>query len=110
MLDPARQKLVLDLSNRATIRISSVVRSEGHHGSGRAVDIGNEGIARTLLPAIATDATVKQLSIDELIFDATVAGKDNRNEWNYDQGKKHNYNNKTLDDHRDHIHFAVKDG
>ncbi|HBB95856.1 MAG TPA: hypothetical protein DC054_10735 [Blastocatellia bacterium] len=104
------QKLVLELSNRATIRISSVVRSEGHHGSGRAVDVGNEGIAGTLLPALATDATVKQFSIDELIFDANVAGKDNRNEWNYDQGKKHNYNKKTLDDHKDHIHFAVKPG
>lgn len=104
------QALVLEISKRQNIRISSIVRSEGHHGSGRAVDIGNESIAGVLLPEIATDAKVKELGIDELIFDATVAGQKSRNEWNYDLGKKHDYKKGTLDDHKDHIHFAVKAG
>jgi hypothetical protein len=86
------------------------VRSAGHHGSGRAVDIGNEEIAGSLLPQVATDAQVAALKIDELIFDATVAGQSPRNKWNYDRGVKHNYDSATLDDHRDHIHFAVKAG
>jgi hypothetical protein len=106
------QSLVLELSRLAPrrIRISSLVRSSGHHGSGRAVDIGNEEIAGALLPQVATDAKVAALGIDELIFDATVAGELSRNKWNYDRGVKHNYNAATLDDHRDHIHFAVKAG
>jgi hypothetical protein len=106
------QSLVLELSRLAPrrIRISSLVRSSGHHGSGRAVDIGNEEIAGALLPQVATDAKVAALGIDELIFDATVAGESPRNKWNYDRGVKHNYNAATLDDHRDHIHFAVKAG
>ncbi|MDQ1592343.1 MAG: hypothetical protein QOG71_2970 [Pyrinomonadaceae bacterium] len=102
------QELVLEVSRRSRIRISSIVRSEGHHGRGRAFDVGNEEIAAALLPGIATDAQVRDLHIDELIFDATVAGQDDRNEWNYDQGQKHNYNGTTLNDHRNHIHFAVK--
>jgi hypothetical protein len=106
------QSLVLELSRLAArqIRISSLVRSSGHHGSGRAVDIGNEEIAGALLPQVATDAKVAALAIDELIFDATVAGESPRNKWNYDRGVKHNFNAATLDQHRDHIHFAVKAG
>lgn len=106
------QSLVLELSRLAArrIRISSLVRSSGHHGSGRAVDIGNEEIAGALLPQVATDAKVAALAIDELIFDATVAGASPRNKWNYDRGVKHNFNAATLDQHRDHIHFAVKAG
>jgi hypothetical protein len=106
------QSLVLELSRLTArrIRISSLVRSSGHHGSGRAVDIGNEEIAGALLPQVATDAKVAALAIDELIFDATVAGESPRNKWNYDRGVKHNFNAATLDQHRDHIHFAVKAG
>lgn len=106
------QALVLQLSRLASpnIRISSLVRSAGHHGAGRAVDIGNEEIAGSLLALVATDAQVAALEIDELIFDATVAGQSPRNKWNYDRGAKHNYNSATLDDHKDHIHFAVKAG
>jgi hypothetical protein len=104
------QALVLKLSELASpnIRISSIVRTEGHHGSGRAVDIGNEEIAGALLPQVATDAQVAALEIDEIIFDATVAGESDRNHWNYDQGAKHSYNSETLDQHKNHIHFAVK--
>jgi hypothetical protein len=103
------QTLVHHLSTLETIDLSSIIRQEGHHGSGRAFDIGNEGIAKTLLPKIATDAAVAKWSIDEIIFDAKIAdaGYD-RNKWNYDQGKKHTYGTSTLDQHRDHIHFAVK--
>ena len=104
------QSLVLELSRLALpkIRISSLVRTSGHHGSGRAVDIGNEEIAGALLPWVATDAQVAALGIDELIFDATVAGQSPRNKWNYDRGVKHDFSAATLDDHKDHIHFAVK--
>jgi hypothetical protein len=106
------QSLVLELSRLAPsrIRISSLVRTSGHHGSGRAVDIGNEEIAGALLPQVATDAKVEALGIDELIFDATIAGEAPRNKWNYDRGVKHNYNSATLDQHGNHIHFAVKAG
>ncbi|HEX6371316.1 MAG TPA: DUF4157 domain-containing protein [Longimicrobium sp.] len=104
------QALVVHLSTLQTVRISSVVRTEGHHGSGRAVDVGNETIAGALLPAVATDATVASLGIDELIFDAREAGESDAQKWNYDQGKPHRYGSATLADHKDHIHFAVKAG
>ena len=93
------QSLVLKVSDLAgqQIRISSVVRNDGgHHGRGRAFDIGNEEIARTLMPRVATNAQVAALEIDEIIFDATIAGEANRNKWNYDLGVKHNYNSVTL--------------
>jgi hypothetical protein len=106
------QSLVLKLSQLASpnIRISSLVRTGAgsFHTAGRAVDIGNEEIAGTLLPLVATDAQVAALEIDELIFDAAVAGQTDRNKWNYDQGRKHNFNSATLNEHRNHIHFAVK--
>jgi hypothetical protein len=105
------QSLVLKLSQLVNthIRVSSLVRSsQGHHGEGRAVDLGNEEIAGLLLPQVATTAQISELRIDELIFDASVARKYNRNEWNYDQGRKHNYDEATLNQHKDHIHFSVK--
>ena len=105
------QALVLTLSELAPsqIRISSLIRAgtESHHGSGRAVDIGNEEIAPALLPGLATDAKVAALGIDELIFDAALAGHADRNKWNYDQGRKHSFNTATLNAHGNHIHFAV---
>lgn len=104
------QKLVLEVSKLQKIRISSIVRNAGHHGEGRAFDVGNEEIAAMLLPAIATDAKVGELKIDEIIFDATVASQSDRNHWNYDVGRKHNYDSATLDQHKNHIHFAVKAG
>ncbi len=104
------QSLVLELSKLVSshIRISSLVRGSGHHGTGRAVDIGNENIAGSLLPKVAKSAQVAALKIDELIFDAGVAGESDRNKWNYDQGKKHNYDDATLKQHKNHIHFSVK--
>ncbi|CAB1083586.1 hypothetical protein D1AOALGA4SA_11139 [Olavius algarvensis Delta 1 endosymbiont] len=104
------QKLVLELSKTVStkIRISSLIRTQGHHGTGRAVDIGNEEIAASLLPEVATNTKVTELEIDEIIFDAAIAGQTDRNKWNYDLGARHNYGASTLDDHGDHIHFAVK--
>lgn len=107
-VSPALQALVLELSLLAQIRVSSLVRASGHHGSGRAVDIGNEGIAATLLPQIATDARVQALGIDEIIFDASVVGEQDRNRWNYDRGQRHDYDAATLNAHRNHVHFAVR--
>jgi hypothetical protein len=102
------QELVLAVSKLKNIRISSIIRQEGHHGTGRAFDVGNEVIANELLPSVATDAQVKSLKIDEIIFDAKVAGESDRNKWNYNEGQKHSYGDKTLDAHKNHIHFAVK--
>ena len=106
------QRLVLELSRRAQIRVSDLVRpgTGSFHTKGRAVDVGNEEIAAALLPGIATDEMVEELNIDELIFDASVAGQADRNKWNFDQGQKHNFSAKTLNEHRNHIHFAVKAG
>jgi hypothetical protein len=103
------QSLVLKLSALAVLRISSLVRAGmgSHHTEGRAVDIGNEEIAGALLPLVATDAQVAALGIDELIFDGGLLGQD-RNKWNYDAGRKHSFGTATLDQHGNHIHFAVK--
>lgn len=106
-VSPLLQALALQVSKLVNVRISSIVRSEGHHGAGRAFDIGNEEVARVLLPLIATDVQVRKLGIDELIFDAQVAGQGDRNLWNYDAGRKHAFNAATLDQHRNHIHLAV---
>jgi N-acetylmuramoyl-L-alanine amidase len=106
------QTLVLRLCELTpVIRISSLVRpgTSSHHGSGCAVDIGNEEIAAALLPALATDARIAELGIDELIFDAGRLGHADRNKWNYDRGSKHKFDIGTLIDHGDHIHLAVKD-
>ena len=103
----------MKLSELATpnIRISSLVRSGmgSHHTEGRAVDIGNEEVAGALLRIIATDAQVAALEIDELIFDGALLGED-RNKFNYDEGRKHEFNSTTLDQHGNHIHFSVKAG
>lgn len=101
--------LVSHLADLRKIRISSILRDEGHHGEGRAFDVGNEDVAANLLPQIATDAEVSAWNIDEIIFDAKKVNSSNdRNKWNYDAGKKHAYSPGTLDSHGDHIHFAVK--
>ncbi|MHB8954831.1 MAG: putative Ig domain-containing protein [Pirellulaceae bacterium] len=104
------QELVLELSSLVSthVRISSLIRTGSFHSQGRAVDIGNESIAASLLPLVATDEQVAALDIDELIFDAAVAGQSDRNMWNYDQGQRHNYGAGVLGDHDDHIHVAVK--
>lgn len=106
----ALQALVLEVSRLQPIRISSIVRTgkSSRHVVGRAFDVGNEEIARNLLPQIATDERVDELGIDEIIFDASVAGQANRNRWNYNDGHRHNYDSDTLTEHNNHIHFAVK--
>jgi hypothetical protein len=111
-ISPKAQALVCELCRVAPgpLRISSIVRDAGHHGEGRAVDIGNEEVAEDLLPLVATDARVTELGIDEIIFDANIAGEDDRNKWNYDRGLKHDYNTDTLSQHGNHIHFAVREG
>lgn len=108
---PKLQTLVLRLCELTeVIRISSLVRAShgSFHAAGRAVDIGNQEIAGALLPLIATAAKVRELEIDELIFDARVIDPANdRNKFNFDRGVKHNFDLRTTDGHRDHIHFAV---
>lgn len=109
------QKLVLALAKAIdsgkSIRISSLIRNEGHHGTGRAVDIGNEDIADHLLNVkqIATDSKVQDLEIDEIIFKASGNTLQQQNRWNYDLGVRHDYDATTLADHANHIHFAVKE-
>jgi hypothetical protein len=106
------QSLVLKLSTMVPkIRISSLIRpaAGSHHAVGRAVDIGNEEIAGILLPLIATPQKVAELGIDELIFDARkISPANDKNKFNFDQGLKHDFNDATIHDHGDHIHFAVK--
>ena len=106
------QRLVLEVSRLSRIRISDILRpgTSSHHARGRAFDVGNEEIGGTLLPLIATDARVAALDIDEIIFDARIAGEADRNKWNYDQGRRHNYSPSTLARHGNHIHFAVRAG
>lgn len=100
------QALVLELSKLTPlIDISSVVRSSGHHGKGRAVDIGNETIAPSLLPLVVPN--VSAWSIDEIIVDAGGPTLATRNQWNHDVGLPHQYDVNTLNEHGDHIHFAV---
>lgn len=106
------QKLVLELAKVSprSLRISSILRATAgsHHTIGRAVDIGNEEIASYLLPLVATNAQVAALGIDEIIFDAKVAGQSDSNVWNFDRGQPHSYDRATLNAHMDHIHFSVK--
>lgn len=101
------QKLALHLADTVGthIRISSIIRNSGHHGSGKGLDIGNEEIAAEILGEVVP--LVSALEINEIIFDATVAGKQDRNHWNHDNGQPHTYDDATLDDHKDHVHFAV---
>jgi len=95
-------------SLESKIEISSVIRPARGHPQGQAVDIGNEKVARTLLPRLATDAEVKRLKIDQIIFDARQASADNEpNRWNYNGGRKATYGAGDLQDHRNHIHLAV---
>ncbi|MCY7277495.1 MAG: peptidoglycan-binding protein [Phormidesmis sp. CAN_BIN44] len=106
------QKLVLGLSELVNpIRISSLVRfgstNSSNHDFGRAVDVANEEIARDLLPRIATEAKVAELEVDELIFDGNKIGEP-RNKFNFKYGRRYEYSEKTLYEHRDHIHISVK--
>ena len=106
---PRLQAFVVKLTELAApqkIRISSLIRpgTGSFHTIGRAVDIGNQEIATSLLPKIATDEQVRNLGIDELIFNA---GFPNPQRFNYDQGVRHDFDQVTLNEHGNHIHFAV---
>ena len=108
-MTPKLQALVVRISELAApqqLRISSLVRPGvgSHHTEGRAVDIGNQEIAATLLPKIATDEQIRKLGIDELIFNA---GFPNPQRLNYDRGVRHDFDQATLNQHGNHIHFAV---
>jgi hypothetical protein len=108
---PKLQALILKLCDMTpVIKISSLVRpaAGSFHAQGRAVDIGNEEIAAALLPMIATAQQVAALGIDELIFDARrINVANDPNKFNFDQGRKHDFNPGTIGDHGNHIHFAV---
>ncbi len=101
------QRLALAASQIVAIRISSILRDEGKHRQGFAFDVGNEDVARDLLSILATNEQVLKFAIDEIIFDAGVAGYDDRNKWNYDNGTRHDFDGATLDQHRNHVHLAV---
>jgi hypothetical protein len=106
---PRLQAFVVKLTELAApqkIRISSLIRigTGSHHTEGRAVDIGNQEIATALLPKIATDEQVRDLGIDELIFNA---GFPSPQRFNYDRGVRHDFDQVTLNEHGNHIHFAV---
>lgn len=106
------QKLVLELSKMSSpekpVRIRDLLlpSTDALHVAGRAVNIGPD-FAASLLPQVATDAKVKELGIEEVIFDAAVVNEGDRNKWNYGAGVKHEYDATVLEDHKNHIHFAV---
>jgi hypothetical protein len=110
---PGVQKLIVALCGKVpalALRVSSLYRNgESHHAEGRALDIGNEEVAATLLPLVATQAFVNELQIDEIIFDATLIPQEmNGNRYNFDAGQPHVYSAPTLREHRNHIHFSVR--
>lgn len=102
------QALVVHLCSLTKIEVSSVVRPARGHPEGLAIDVGNEEVAQAVLPSIATDAEVKRLKLDQIIFDAREVSRDNDpNLWNYNGGRKATYKEADLKNHRNHIHFAV---
>jgi hypothetical protein len=106
------QKLVLELSKMSSpkepVRIRDLLQPSGNalHVAGRAVNIGPD-FAASLLPQVAIDAKVKDLGIEEIIFDASVLNEGDRDKWNYGAGVKHSYEAAVLDEHKTDIHFAV---
>lgn len=96
-------------SKGGAIRIS--VFKSGHkagtwHEKGYAFDIGNEELAKILMPWLKENS--KSLKLNELIFDNNTAGVNrSSNYYNLDEGVPHNYNSSTLAGHRDHIHIAT---
>jgi len=113
-ISPKLQALVLKLvalvKPTEHLRISSLVRaSAGHHGAGRAVDIGNQEIARDFLPQFATPAKVAALGIDELIYNAGGLDAARPQKFNFNDGAPFpRFDDRTMADHLDHIHVSVK--
>ena len=110
---PKVRRLVLKLSQIEKIRISSIVRNNlgdrraSDHFRGEAVDIGNEEIGGTLLPAIITPTNIKEFDLDQVIFDASVVGQTPAQKWNLNKGRKFMFGAGTLAQHRNHIHISV---
>ncbi len=109
VITPKLQSLVLALAtlSRDPIQISEFPQTAGDSGAGRAVTIGNEEIAASLLPLVANAEQAAKLCIDRIIFDAAVAGQADRNAWNYNSGAQFSYDDATLGDHKMDIYFSV---
>ncbi|MBB4509566.1 cell wall hydrolase [Rhizobium leguminosarum] len=107
---PALQKLVLHLASVVDtfIEISSIVRPGvgSLHQTGQAVDIGNEGVAGTLLPKVAVQSAVDSFGINEIIFDSRKIGQ-KTNRYNFNSGHPFAFDDATINQHGNHIHFAV---
>lgn len=105
-------RLMLAIVEKANVVIRPSVIKTGHndctnsgrtsnHFSGNAVDIGNEDVAPQLVPWLTANSAA--LGINELIINPVPA----RGATLY-QGKPHQYDTPTMNDHRDHIHVSVK--
>ncbi|NEI31731.1 cell wall hydrolase [Rhizobium ruizarguesonis] len=108
---PALRRLVLHLASVVDtfIEISSIVRPGGgsFHETGQAVDIGNEDVAASLLPKVAIQSVVDQFGIDEIIFDSRKIGH-KTNRFNFNEGRPFAFSDNTINQHGNHIHFAVR--
>lgn len=108
---PRLRRLVLHLASVVDtfIEISSIVRPGGgsFHKTGQAVDIGNEEVAGKLLPKVAIQSVVDQFEIDEIIFDSRKIGA-KTNRFNFNEGRPFVFDDATINEHGNHIHFAVK--
>jgi uncharacterized protein YbaA (DUF1428 family) len=108
---PLLRRLVLHLASVVDtfIEISSIVRPGGDsfHQTGQAVDIGNEDVAGKLLPKVAIQSVVDQFKIDEIIFDSRKIGS-KTNRYNFNEGRPFAFDDATINEHGNHIHFAVK--
>lgn len=104
------RRLVLHLASVVDtfIEISSIMRdSPGSlHHTGHAVDIGNETVAGALLPKVAIQPVVDEFGVDEIIFDARKIGQ-KTNRFNFNDGRPFSFGDAAINDHGDHIHFAV---
>lgn len=96
-------------SKNQTLQISVMVtghKSGTLHGVGLAFDIGNETVAKYLMPWAKQNAS--SLALDELIFDNSLIGKGS-NYYNLKKGKTLDYPSGTISQHRNHIHVGVFD-
>jgi len=97
----------LDSKKKGPLQIS--VMKTGHkpgtlHWVGLAFDIGNESVAKTLMPWAYANADT--LNLDELIYDNSAIGVGS-NKYNLKNGKQFNYSSSTLSGHTNHIHVGV---
>ncbi|PDT50846.1 MULTISPECIES: cell wall hydrolase [Sinorhizobium] len=108
---PPLRRLVLHLASVVDtfIEISSIVRPNGgsFHQVGQAVDIGNEDVAEKLLPKVAIQSVVDRFGIDEIIFDSRKIGH-KTNRFNFNGGRPFAFDDATINQHGNHMHFAVR--